>query len=106
MKSEIITVIIQIIILLAGALIIKIIPGSADNIFSKTELISGWAYKFAVNAKNMLSSATGEEKKKLVLSQLQGFAEKNGISLSDEEFSALIEEAYDKMTEKEEKKCQ
>lgn len=70
----------------------------------KVAFIADWAYRLVINAKNILEISTGEEKKRAVLNQLEKIAEKNNISFSKTELSALIEEAYEKMMLKEDNK--
>ena len=61
-------------------------------------MIADWAYRFVVNARNILPvTATGEEKKDNVLSQLKTITQKYNVDFNDTELSALIEEAYEKM---------
>lgn len=70
----------------------------------RVAFIADWAYRLVINAKNILEISTGAEKKKSVLMQLEKIAEKNNISFSKTELSALIEEAYEKMMLKENNK--
>lgn len=97
MKLQIICFVIEIVVLLCGVTVLKIFPSSGNNNIEKLSVITEWAYKFVVNAKNVYNEMNGEEKKDNVVASLGSFAERNGIYLDKTELSALVEDAYEKM---------
>ena len=62
--------------------------------------LSEWAYKFVVNARNLFGdSMTGADKKDMVELQLIELAKSYNIKISNDQISALIEDAYNTMKE-------
>ena len=98
MKFQSIMIIIEVVVLIVGMVLFKIFPKSNLIKNDKVVMIADWAYRFVVNARNILPvTATGEEKKDNVLSQLKTITQKYNVDFNDTELSALIEEAYEKM---------
>ncbi|MBQ6624259.1 MAG: hypothetical protein IIX39_00365 [Clostridia bacterium] len=98
MKFQTIMIIIEVVVLIVGMVLFKIFPKSNLIKNDKVVMIADWAYRFVVNARNILPvTATGEEKKDNVLSQLKTITQKYNVDFNDTELSALIEEAYEKM---------
>lgn len=63
----------------------------------KLAIITAWAEKFVIWARDFFQEAEGELKMQMVLQQLRLIAEQYGISMTDEQLTAIAQTAYDAM---------
>lgn len=89
------------IVILCSFLIGKyIFPKIKKTDIETVRWLSEWAYKLVVNARNLsVDSMTGAEKKDMVELQLIELAKSYNIKISNDQISALIEDAYNTMKE-------
>lgn len=97
MKLQIVLLIIEAVALASWILFLRLTSNSKIINAEKISMVADWAYRLAVNAKNMLPDSTGEEKKENVMNELKSIAEKNRFDLNDFQLSSFVEEAYEKM---------
>jgi Na+/pantothenate symporter len=96
MDGNILYTAIELVILIGAFLVGKfIIPkfSSKDAVIFNT--ILKWIEAFVISAKNLMSNASGEEKKAAVTEQVKKLLAEYKVNLTDEQISALIEKAYD-----------
>ena len=63
----------------------------------KLAIITSWAEKFVVWARDFFAETEGELKMKMVLEQLRIVAEQYGLVITDEQLEAIAQTAYDSM---------
>lgn len=63
----------------------------------KLAIITAWAEKFVIWARDFFEEAEGELKMQMVLQQLRLIAEQYGIAMTDEQLEAIAQTAYDAM---------
>lgn len=96
--NNLVVLIINIIVLVLSYLVGRfMVPKATDKQLTTLDYVSQWAYKFVVAAKNLFSNKTGSEKKEYVIQQIQILLKTIGVTMSDEQISALIEDAYNQM---------
>lgn len=94
MTMEIIFVIIEVIVILAGYFVGKyIVPKLSQDDLKTLQLVKGWIETFVNEAANF-KEFTGPEKKQYVSEQIAKFLNEKGIIMTEEQISALIETAY------------
>ena len=105
--SNIVSTIIEVVVLIAGFLCMKYIPSvskgttnTTNNITTITaalDCVSKAAYSFVVWAKNKMTEQTGNEKFDFVVKQVIKFCEDKNIELTEEQVKAIVESSYEKM---------
>lgn len=98
MDYDFITLIIEVVILIAAFVVGKyIIPNISSNAMENFNLIMKYAETFVAFAKQFMHANTGEEKMEKVVSMLREIAVKYGIDITDEELTAIAQKAYNAM---------
>jgi LL-H family phage holin len=94
--NQIITTAIELVILIASFVIGKyIVPKLSNKDLTNLTVIADWAKKFVTAATAVLGDdATGEQKLEYVSKQLAQIAKDKGISITDDQIRAIIEDAY------------
>ena len=101
--NNFIFLIINIIVLIVSYLVGRfLVPKVINQQLDTLNYVSQWAYKFVVAAENLFKNHSGSEKKEYVVAQIQILLKTIGIKMSDEQISALIEDAYEQMKNGEE----
>lgn len=98
MNGDILCTAIELGILIVAFLIGKyIIPKFTAKDAATFNIIIKWVEAFVISAKNLMSDATGEEKKAAVTEQVKNLLSDKykQVNLTDDQISALIEKAYD-----------
>lgn len=104
MNNELIRLIIEIVAFAGLAVLCYFMPKIASKSMDKNAVltyVASWAYKFVVAAKNQMLGSTGKEKYDYVANEVKKVCETQGITFNEELIKALIEEAYDKMKQRE-----
>ncbi len=105
--SNVLSTIIEIVVLLAGFLCLKFVPNlNKGTINTSTEIttvtaaldcVSKAAYSFVIWAKNKMTTKTGNEKFDFVVKQVIKFCEDNQIEITEQQINAIVESSYEKM---------
>ena len=102
MDKQTITLLIQIVVILAAYLIGRyILPNipkeTIQDVTAKVDLIINYADKFVAWAKWFKKDSTGSEKMAAVVEQLMAIANKYNLDISEDEIKAIAQKAYDQM---------
>ena len=96
--NEIIFLAVQLGVTIAAFLIGKyVIPHVPKTAADKLNELSGWAAQFVVWARQFMQSSTGEEKMEKVVEMLNEIAVESGISVTEEQLKAIVQNAYEAM---------
>ena len=96
--NEIIFLAVQLGVAVAAFLIGKyVIPNVPKTAADKLNELSGWAAQFVVWARQFMQSSTGEEKMEKVVEMLNEIAVESGISVTEEQLKAIVQNAYEAM---------
>lgn len=94
MTIETIFLILEVIVILSAYLVGKyIVPKLSQDELKTLQLVKGWIETFVNEAANF-TEYTGPEKKQYVSEQIAKFLNEKGITMTEEQISALIETAY------------
>ena len=63
----------------------------------KMDMISKWADKFVVWAREFMKSKTGEEKMAAVVDELKEIADEAGLNMTEDQLKAIAQSAYEAM---------
>lgn len=97
--TDIIFELINLVVMIAAAVVARyLIPWIKERIGTeKLNTVAEWAKKAVLYAEQVMTSATGEEKKEAVTAILKEIVEANNISITDEQIDILIESAVKQM---------
>lgn len=99
---DIIEIIIPIIAIIGAFIIGRKVPANKiNNAQSILAIATDWANKFVRYARQFLALDPGEERMAFVVKQLKKIAEANGWEVTEEQLTAIAQEAYDKMKNEE-----
>ncbi len=97
--SDIIFEIINLIVMVIAAVVARyFVPWLKERIGTeKLNVIAQWAQKAVLYAEQIMTAATGEEKKEAVTEIIKEIVEYNNIDVTDEQIDILIESAVKQM---------
>jgi LL-H family phage holin len=97
--NEIIFQAVNLVVMIATLVVVRyIVPWIKDKIGAEAlNTVAEWAKKAVLYAEQVMTAATGEEKKAAVTELLKEIVEANKISITDQQIDILIESAVKQM---------
>ena len=98
MDNKTLFTIIYAVVTVAAFLVGKyVFPKVPQNMKDKLKILTDWAAKFVIWAKEFLDKKTGAEKMAAVVEQLKRIADEAGIEVTEEQLKAIAQAAYEAM---------
>lgn len=97
--KDIIFEVVNLVVMIAALVVVRyVVPWIRKKLGDdKLNTIAQWAEKAVLYAEQVMTAATGEEKKEAVTAIIKEIVEANNISITDEQIDILIESAVKQM---------